>query len=77
MVVNSLIGPISLTENDLPVQTMPSLSSAVEALMFRQKDPKPLTPRVALLEKVDTICVWAGQLAVLRQGPLIHVSIHP
>ncbi len=39
-----------------------------QALLFRQKDPKPLTPRLASWERTDATLRRAGQLAPLTQG---------
>ena len=38
-------------------------------LLFRQKAPKPLTPRLASLVRTDAILRRADQLAPLKQGP--------
>ncbi len=42
---------------------------AAEALLFRQKDPKPLTPNLAKLDEMDARHRRARQLATLTQGP--------
>jgi hypothetical protein len=51
--------------------------SSDEPLLFRQKWPKPLTPRLALLEGRDANLRRAAQLAGLRQGPLNAKSAPP
>ncbi|WP_443147676.1 hypothetical protein [Nitrospira sp.] len=48
---------------------MPGFAPAGEALLFRQKGPKPLTPRLALGERPDASLKRAVQLAGLKQGP--------
>ncbi|HBP86803.1 MAG TPA: hypothetical protein DD706_03800 [Nitrospiraceae bacterium] len=48
-----------------------------EALLFRQKGPKPVTPRPALLEGRDADLRGAAQLAGLTQGPLFSKSVPP
>nr|HQU29581.1 hypothetical protein [Nitrospirales bacterium] len=40
-----------------------------EVLLFRQKDPKPVTPRPASSDGTDASYGRAGQLAWLKQGP--------
>jgi hypothetical protein len=55
---------------------MPGFGPAAEVLLFRQKDPKPWTPRPASLKEVDASHRRATQLAALKQGPPIHQSIH-
>ncbi len=42
---------------------LPGFAPAGEALLFRQKDPKPLTPRLASWERPDANLRRAGQLA--------------
>ena len=56
---------------------MPGFGPAAEILLFRQKDPKPLTPRLALSELTDAGVRGADQLAVLRQGPQNILSVRP
>ena len=56
---------------------MPGFGPAAEALLFRQKDPKPLTPRPVSLNGTDANFRRAGQLGALTQGPPIHESVHP
>ena len=51
------------------LQEMPGFGSAAEALLFRQNDPKPLTPNPASWEGMDANPKGAAQLAALRQGP--------
>ncbi len=41
------------------------------------KDPKPLSPRPASSNAANASRGRAGQLAALRQGPPIHMSVHP
>jgi hypothetical protein len=50
---------------------------AGEALLFRQKAPKPLTPRPASLERTDASLRRADQLAPLKQGPPADESVPP
>jgi hypothetical protein len=62
---------------------VPGVGPAAEVLLFRQKDPKPLTPRSASLDWADA-GKRAGQLARpalsfvegLRQGPQVDKSVH-
>jgi hypothetical protein len=55
---------------------LPGLGPAAEALLFRQKDPKPLTPCSA--ESEGTAARGrADQLAALRQGPQEQKSVRP
>ena len=44
---------ISITGNELNLLQMPGFVPAAEALLFRQKDPKPLTPHPASLNRTD------------------------
>ena len=46
---------------------MPGFVPAAEVLLFRQKDPKPLTPRPASLNGPYASHGRAGQLATLTQ----------
>lgn len=55
---------------------LPVFEPAVEALLFRQKGQKPLTPRPAMLDRMDA-GRRADQLASLKQGPLFDGSVHP
>ena len=54
---------------------LPSFAPAGEVLLFRQKDPKPLTPRPASSDKTNAVHGRAGQLAVLKQGPPVDGSV--
>ncbi len=64
---------------------MPGFGPAGEALLFRQKGPKPLTPRLAQLERTDASLRRADQLAEpvlsrvegLKQGPPADESVPP
>ena len=56
---------------------MPGFGPAAEALLFWQKDPKPLTPRPASLHETDARYRRADQLASLTQGPPAHESVNP
>ncbi|HBP90498.1 MAG TPA: hypothetical protein DD706_22750 [Nitrospiraceae bacterium] len=56
---------------------MPGFAPADEALLFRQKDPKPLTPRPDSLERRDASPRRAVQLAGLKQGPPTEESVPP
>ena len=51
-------------------QCGPGFGPAAEVLLVWQKDPKPLTPRLASLERRDANEWRADQLASLKQGPL-------
>jgi hypothetical protein len=59
----------------LNVQEMPGFGPAAEVLLIRQKDSKPLTPRPASSNKANAVHGWAGQLAVLKEGPPFDTSI--
>ena len=54
---------------------MPGFGPAAEVLLFRQKDPKPLTPRPASSDETNASHRRAGQLAVLKQGPPVDGSV--
>ena len=54
---------------------LPGFAPANEPLLFRQKWPKPVTPRPATLEGTDASLRRAGQLAGLRQGPPDDLSV--
>ena len=69
------VNNISLTENELNLLEMPGFVPAAEILLFRQKDPKPLTPHSASLEKANAGHGRADQLAGLRQGPPVHENV--
>jgi len=56
---------------------LPGFAPAGEALLFRQKAPKPMTPRLALLEGTDAKLKRADQLAPLKQGPQTDESVPP
>ena len=56
---------------------LPGFGPAAEALLFRQKDPKPLTPRLASWERTDANLRRAGQLAPLKQDPPMDESVPP
>jgi len=56
---------------------LPGFAPAGEALLFRQKVPKPLTPRLASLERTDVSLGRAVQLASLKQGPPADESVPP
>ncbi len=45
--------------------------------LFRQNDPKPLTPRPASFNELDARHGRASQLAGLKQGSLGHERVHP
>ena len=55
----------------------PGFAPAGEALLFRQKAPKPLTPRLVALERTDASLRRADQLAPLKQGPPADKSVPP
>ena len=56
---------------------LPVLGPAAEPLLFRQKEPKPLTPRPAPRNEMDASHRRASQLAALKQGSPGHESVHP
>jgi len=56
---------------------LPGFAPAGEALLFRQKGPKPLTPRLVSLERRDASLRRADQLAPLTQGPPADESVPP
>ncbi|MDH3769981.1 MAG: hypothetical protein OET79_03205 [Nitrospirota bacterium] len=56
---------------------LPGFAPAGEALLFRQKSPKPLTPRLVSLERTDASLRRADQLAPLKQGPPTDESVPP
>ncbi|WP_443147739.1 hypothetical protein [Nitrospira sp.] len=56
---------------------LPGFAPANEPLLFRQKWPKPVTPRPATLDGTDASLKRAGQLAELRQGPPDDLSVRP
>jgi hypothetical protein len=55
---------------------LPGFAPAGEALLFRQNDPKPMTPHPATLDGMDAR-ESADQLAALRQGPPVDMSVQP
>ena len=71
-------GPEGLIDASLPISELPGVSPPYgEVLLFRQKDPKPWTPRLALLEGRDANRRRAAQLARLTQGPPNAKSVPP
>jgi hypothetical protein len=52
-------------------------SRRARPLLWRQKWPKPVTPRQASLDGTDASLRRADQLAALRQGLLNHRSVRP
>jgi hypothetical protein len=56
---------------------MPGFGPAAEILFFREKDPKPFPPRSATFNRADASPRRADQLAGLRQGPQIFLSVSP
>ncbi len=56
---------------------LPGFAPAGEALLFRQKDPKPLTPSLAIFNGTDANFRRADQLALLKQGLPIDKSVQP
>jgi hypothetical protein len=56
---------------------LPGFAPAGESLLFRQKAPKPVTPRLASLKRTDASLWRADQLAALRQGPPADESVPP
>ena len=56
---------------------MPGFVPAAEVLFFREKDPKPMTPRPVTPEWADASHGRAAQLARLRQGPPINEGVRP
>ncbi len=55
---------------------LPGFGPAAEVLLFRQKDPKPLTPSLAGLHGTNARG-RASQLATLKQGPQKIKSVRP
>ena len=70
----ALVSPIIVSTR---FSVLPGFAPAGEALLFRQKDPKPLTPRLASLERMDASLRRADQLAPLKQGPPADESVPP
>ncbi len=56
---------------------LPGFAPAGEALLFRQKVPKPVTPRLASWEWTDANLRRADQLAGLTQGPPVYEGVPP
>jgi len=56
---------------------VPGFAPAGEDLLFRQKVPKPLTPRLVSAERKAARHKRAAQLARLKQGPPIDESDLP
>ena len=56
---------------------MPGFGPAAEVIFFREKDPKPFSPRSATLNRADAGPRRAAQLAGLRQGPPVNLSVSP
>jgi hypothetical protein len=56
---------------------MPGFAPAAEILFFREKDPKPMTPRQAISHRTDANLLGASQLAALKQGPRHDTSVRP
>ena len=56
---------------------LPGFAPAGEALLFRQKAPKPMTPCLASWERRDVSLLRADQLAPLTQGPPADESVTP
>ena len=78
----ALVPPIIVSTE---FSVLPGFAPAGEALLFWQKDPKPLTSRLALLERTDASLRRADQLAEsilshvegLKQGPPADESVPP
>ena len=64
------------THVSLCFSVLPGFGPAAEVLLFRQKDPKPLTPCSADEDGTDARG-RADQLAALRQGPQDHRIVRP
>ena len=69
----ALISPLLLSTG---CSVKPGFAPAGEALLFRQKDPKPMTPRPASLHEMDAGHGRASQLAALKQGSPDYESVH-
>jgi len=54
---------------------VPGFGPAAEPLLFRQKWPKPLTPKLATLGVSNADLRSADQLAALKQGPRQDTSV--
>jgi len=55
----------------------PGVGPAAEVLLFRQKDPKPCSPSLATSHRADAGDGGAAQLARLKQGPPMDLSVSP
>jgi len=55
---------------------LPGFGPAAEPLLFRQKQPKPLMPRLASFNEMDANHGRASQLAALKQGSPTDESVH-
>ncbi len=71
------IALVTLTLVSTCFSVLPGFAPAGEALLFRQKAPKPLTPRLVSLERTDASLRRADQLAPLKQGPPADESVPP
>ena len=71
------IALVSPTLVSTEFSVLPGFAPAGEALLFRQKAPKPVTPRLASLERTDASLRRADQLAPLEQGPPADESVPP
>jgi hypothetical protein len=74
---NSHFELVQLTFVSRGFSMLPGFAPAGEVLLFRQKDPKPWTPRLASSEGTDANLGKADQLAGLKQGPLADMSVLP
>ncbi|HBP90539.1 MAG TPA: hypothetical protein DD706_22955 [Nitrospiraceae bacterium] len=76
---------VHLTHASIGFLVLPDFAPAGEALLFRQRAPKPVTPRLAFLEGTDASIQRADQLAEpvlsfgegLKQGPPPDKSVFP
>jgi hypothetical protein len=59
------------------ISVLPGFAPAGEALLFRQKGPKPMTPRLASIDRMDANLRRTDQLAPLKQGPPAEESVPP
>src|SRR5688572_6852931 len=59
------------------ISVLPGFAPAGEALLFRQKVPKPFPPKSAISNRADASKGGAAQLARLRQGPPFILSVRP
>ena len=82
--VSHLLLP-SFTSTGFPV--LPGFGPAAElvawhvpkgaTIVVEEKDPKPVTPHLPLLERTDADLRRAGQLAALKQSPPVDESVPP